>query len=143
MNIDDAHDIQNGIMAAIREAGDNAKQRGFHDPYTAVRAAIEGSDLTLSKAEAAIEAFEGMHASTLFALIDTETAEAVECIRKGEWDLFIGEDGKPEGLPSEMADVFIRLCDAAYQLDIDLASAVELKLKYNRSRPFKHGGKAL
>lgn len=49
---------------------------------------------------------------------------------------------KPEGLPTELADAVIRIADFCESEGIDLEAAIQLKLAYNRSRGFKHGGKA-
>lgn len=48
---------------------------------------------------------------------------------------------KPEGFPSELADVVIRAFELAGQLDIDLAEACVCKAAYNKTRPRRHGGK--
>jgi hypothetical protein len=48
---------------------------------------------------------------------------------------------KPEGLPTELADAVIRIADFCESEGIDLEAAIQLKLAYNRSRGFKHGGK--
>lgn len=48
---------------------------------------------------------------------------------------------KPEGVPSELADIFIRLMDHAEELGIDLAEIIRIKLEYNATRPHKHGKK--
>lgn len=46
---------------------------------------------------------------------------------------------KPEGIPSELADVIIRALDIAAHLDIDIEKAVAEKMAYNRTRPKRHG----
>lgn len=48
---------------------------------------------------------------------------------------------KPEGFEIEIADVFIRLFDLCGYLGIDIDSAIEAKLNYNQTRPFRHGNK--
>lgn len=45
-------------------------------------------------------------------LIISEVAEALECFRRGEIETTIEDDGKPVGLPSEIADIVIRAADA-------------------------------
>lgn len=46
---------------------------------------------------------------------------------------------KPEGVPSELADIVIRVLDLAGALQIDLASAIKEKAAYNATRGHKHG----
>jgi hypothetical protein len=45
------------------------------------------------------------------ALIHSEISEALECAREGQMVTTLREDGKPEGFPSELADVVIRCYD--------------------------------
>ncbi len=56
-------------------------------------------------------------------------------------ETYYREDGKPEGIPTELADVLIRVLDTAAAFDIDIAKAVFDKLLFNRTRPHRHGGK--
>jgi NTP pyrophosphatase (non-canonical NTP hydrolase) len=68
-------------------------------------------------------------------------SEVLESYRDGVMETVISESGKPEGVPSELADVVIRGLDLCGHLGIDLESAIELKHRYNQSRPFRHGNK--
>ena len=77
-------------------------------------------------------------------LIVSEVIEAHDEIRNGQ-DLnrtLLDHKGKPLGLPSELADVVIRVADLCGILNIDLETIIKHKLEYNRSRGYKHGGKA-
>ena len=101
--------------------------------------------------------------SSRLALLTTEVAEAIEELRNGrqvdevwysaqtplglttwypderpEW---VGDDilGKPEGVPSEIADVVIRAFDLADEAGIDLAAVIQEKLAYNATRAQMHG----
>lgn len=78
----------------------------------------------------------------VLALVHSEVSEALEEYRNGHalFEVYHAA-GKPEGVPIELADVIIRVLDmcAAYMIDID--AAVAQKMAYNRTRPFKHGGK--
>jgi NTP pyrophosphatase (non-canonical NTP hydrolase) len=48
---------------------------------------------------------------------------------------------KPEGIPSELADVIIRVLDMCGALGIDIAAALADKMAFNETRPYRHGGK--
>lgn len=51
-------------------------------------------------------------------------------------------DGKPEGIPIEIADCIIRLLDFCGDAGIDIESAIIEKHNYNKTREYLHGGKA-
>lgn len=74
-------------------------------------------------------------------LMTSEIAEAYEAWRRRGFDSWEGPDGKPEGVPSELADLFIRLLHYCYCHDIDLWAEYQRKTAYNRTRPYRHGGK--
>ncbi len=77
------------------------------------------------------------------ALIHSEGSEALEAFRKGELQTYLRHDGKPEGVPAELADMVIRVCDLAGHLGIDLEQEIALKSAFNETRSHRHGGKAL
>ena len=51
------------------------------------------------------------------------------------------EKGKPEGIPIELADVIIRILDYCGYAGIDIEAEIRQKHEYNKSRPYRHGGK--
>jgi NTP pyrophosphatase (non-canonical NTP hydrolase) len=78
------------------------------------------------------------------ALIHSEASEALEDHRNGHGFREIYYEGdKPCGIPTELADVVIRIFDLCGHLDIDLEDAIRIKMAYNATRPQRHGGKKL
>lgn len=83
----------------------------------------------------------------LLLLTDCEIAEAFEQYRDGRAidEIYFVKDKrgrqKPEGVPVELADALIRLGDLCARYNIPLARAYRLKTEYNKTRPYRHGGK--
>jgi NTP pyrophosphatase (non-canonical NTP hydrolase) len=69
---------------------------------------------------------------TILALIHSEVSEALEADRKGN----------NENFAEELADVCIRIFDLCGSKEIDLETAISKKMEFNKTRSYKHGGKA-
>ena len=134
---------------------------GMHVGEVNVR---NGWDISRSMEGAASRDFDPRHVTAHkiaeLGLITTEVAEAIEEVRHGhamnetyykgevsgnEYSTprTIGFPEKPEGVPSELADVIIRVLDLADAYGINIGAALIEKLNHNATRGLHHGGKAL
>lgn len=120
--------------------------QGFHEEGDALRTEVAGG--------AALRNYR----ITKLALIMTEAAEAIEELRigRGVDETYYSHDStrddapsldprgrphKPEGVPSELADILIRVLDFAEEEGFLLSPIVAEKLAYNATRPYRHGKK--
>lgn len=125
------------IPEMIAEAYDNAKAHGWwpdgEKPNFGEKIALMHTELS--------EAFEewrnGVPLDEVYATIKDGTTG--QMYRSTDPVFMQGE--KPEGVPIELADVIIRIFDLCGHFKIDLEKAITMKLEYNRSRPYRHGGK--
>lgn len=78
------------------------------------------------------------------ALMHSELSEALELYRVGTPPAEIRYvDDKPEGIVVEYADLMIRVAHTCAYFDLPLERAIREKHEYNRTRPYRHGGKLL
>lgn len=109
------------IRDLVDESYNTAFSKGWHD---------EGKNKTFTEC---------------IALFHSEISEALEEYRNGRTvqEIYLSENGKPEGVPVELADLLIRVFDTCGELNIPIQKALELKLNYNKSRPYRHGNKVV
>lgn len=74
-------------------------------------------------------------------LIVSEIAEATESVRDNEPSFFFKGE-KPEGESVELVDALIRILDYFGERRWDLDKVIKAKMDYNKTREFRHGGKA-
>lgn len=95
----------------------------------------------------------------IIALCHSELSEALEEFRNGNkpseiyWNfnrntkaqyrkIDIGVE-KPEGIAIELVDCIIRILDYCGKEGIDIDEAIKIKHEYNKTRPYRHGGKVI
>lgn len=106
--------IKMDLNELVLKAHNTAKEKGWHE-----------SDRPITEA---------------ICLVHAELSEAVEEIRANRKpDEIYYEGQKPCGFPVEIADTIIRLADICGKYNLDLNAIVEEKMKYNETRPYKHG----
>ena len=150
------------LLNELRDAAHhNARAHGFHDQKRTVG---DGLMLIVTEASEAYEAFREGAAPAAFLyeekvpvfretgkpLVDDAGKHVQVAVARSSFYPKL-EDGtddtsrpfKPIGVPSEIADLVIRIFDFAGEHGIDLERAVTEKMAYNKTRPFRHGNKAL
>ncbi len=147
------------LTAAYHE---NARNKGFtelHDRLNALVALMLDEDDRLYDPELA-QYLVNIEAGNELMLIVTELGEAHEQIRTSPYRIdqtyYVDEDGnttlerfapdgtmrKPEGYPSEIADVQIRIGDTVGRRHVVLGEGITReKAEYNATRAQRHGGK--
>lgn len=155
------------LQQIFQAAWDQSEKSGWHEKFTLLREVVSflrGGQHT--KLEALVEEEIRKQKIRVYmeklALIHSETSEAVEALRNPNWETdktyYLAGDSdvyvegsklsiedrsrlKPEGVASELADIVIRVGDLAVEMGIDLPTAIALKMAYNATRSFRHGGK--
>ncbi len=110
------------INELIKESFETAKEKGWHDK-------------------------PGTTFGDRIALMHSELSEALEEYRKGKavdeiyFDKNSSSPDKPEGCIIELCDLLIRVFDAAGFYKMDLEKGLKIKMDYNKTRSYRHGGK--
>lgn len=114
--------------------GRAAESKGFHDDRPRPIRDVEGTVTYPGLSD-----WQG----NKLMLIVSEVAEAQDELRKGHAadHTYYQDNGKPEGVPSELADVVIRVLDFCFTEGIDLESIIDTKLAFNATRERLHGRK--
>ena len=78
----------------------------------------------------------------IVALCHSELSESLEAYRNGE-ELVWDNNGKPDGIAVELIDCVIRIFDYLAKEKVDIEEIIRIKHEYNKTRPYKHGGKRI
>lgn len=129
-----------GVAALQELAGMAAERKGFHEDRPVSGQELlnwQGNKLMLIVSEL-VEAHDEIrsgHAAYETRYLDNDGA----AYQVQEHDFNKAPMFKPEGVPSEIADVVIRAMDLAWTEGFDLSDIIIEKLEYNATRGYKHG----
>jgi hypothetical protein len=115
-----------------KRAYENARKKGWWDERDAL------IDLTREYAPELTIFAEKAIAGMSVALVHSEISEALEGLREDSYDDKIPEFTSEE---AEYADAIIRIADRAAAKGLRVAEALVAKMKMNKTRSYKHGGK--
>lgn len=119
-----------------KEIHENAKAHGWYDDKRSF-----GEIVALCHSELS-EALEEYRSGKPMAYYYPETP--CKCnLNAYATDLDKWHGEKLEGIATEMIDCLIRILDWCGSEGIDVDKLVKLKHEYNKSRPYKHGGKVI
>lgn len=155
------------ITELVKAAHDNAVEHGFYecpkcggsgkiiihgDTYMGEPDIMEESKCP--KCKGAVKQLD-KNVGELLMLVVSELGEALEAHRKGRLSTCVILNVKElhdieefklqferrikDSLQDELADAVIRIADMCGYLGIDLEKHIELKMKYNATREYKHG----
>lgn len=131
-----------------REIHDNAVEHGWWDEP---RSFGEVVALCHSELSEALEEYRAGKPALYYpcklggVCVDDMPYDDVECLERtpGMQETCLRKESKPEGIAVEMADCMIRILDWCGKEGIDIDAIMKLKMEYNRTRAYKHGGKRL
>lgn len=114
------------INELVQKAHENAVNKGFWEMEQGIMKKLNyGEKLGLTEILAVANAFT----SQRLMLIVSEASEALEALRKGDYENF----------DEEVSDMFIRLGDFCGGEDINIEAEISKKMEKNKERPRLHG----
>lgn len=133
------------INEFAKEVHVNACEKGWWDEERSF-----GDIIALCHSELS-EALEEFRAKRPMVYRICRASDGCPCDREkcGDWDADTGVcelgvmDEKPEGVAVELADCIIRILDYLGKEGVDVEAVLLEKHAYNKTRPYRHGGKAL
>lgn len=132
-----------GLMSLSNAIRDNNFEKGWRAPDSTPRPIGELAALLHSEVT---EAFEAYRNNEPILWYEYRTSDG-NTDQLGEFascnHLPDGTLGKPQGVASELADIIIRVLDWADEHELPIYTAILDKHRYNLTRPYRHGGKAV
>jgi len=130
MNLEELYLLVNNYYCRIDACRQSS---GAHEEYVSLKTA--NLLRILSGFMELIKISRQRNVPELLALVHSEISEALEAYRKRITD-------GPNNFGEELADAVIRVFDMAEGLGIDIEAEILRKHEYNKTREYRHGGKA-
>lgn len=123
------------VSKLVKEAYETAKAKGWHDKPTS---SLEIHALIHSEISEATE--EVRNSAPPIYQLRTAPGKGLHFRILPDSKLW-KPDLKPEGELIELADAVIRIADYCGSRGYDLEAAIRLKMEFNKTRSYRHGGK--
>lgn len=142
------------ITSMAREANQTSREHGWYDSEQPSRSFGDLCMLFTSEIAEAFEEFrDGRSLTEIYwkcgvcgdeiALKDGDLIHPPEQHIAAGSQVYCAGTYKPEGVPIEIADLYIRTGDTIAEEDIPIILALTIKMEYNKRRAYRHGGKRL
>ena len=130
--------MKTNLNEIAKELHESAIKNGFWDEKREIGTLLM---LVVSELAEALEADRKDQKADVYTFENCITTDDIlECDKeyyeKQSFDIYIKDT-----FEDEIADTFIRLFDLVGHMGIDIDKHIELKMKYNQTREYKHGKK--
>ena len=123
-----------------KEVHENAVAHGWWDEERSFGDIIA---LCHSELSEALEEYRDKKPNVYYVIdMEQEDGQIIPCIRT-DWGDGSFENEKPEGIAVELADCIIRILDYCGKEGINIEQVIKIKHEYNKTRPYRHGGKKI
>lgn len=128
------------INEFTKEVHENAVAHGWWDEERSFGDIIA---LCHSELSEALEEYRDKKPNVYYVVdMKQDDGQIIPCIRT-DWGDGSFENEKPEGIAVELADCIIRILDYCGKTGIDIEEIIKIKHEYNKTRPYRHGGKKI
>lgn len=123
-----------------REINDGVRAKGFWDSMDkAINSLPNGDVNNFIEYTGTQKATKDAFIAQKIALIMSESGEALEAMRKIDYERNGYGIGQKDSFADELADTLIRILDLCGELNIDIDAQIKWKMGYNAGRDKKHG----
>ena len=122
-----------------KEINTNVRNKGFWDSMDKALGYLDDTISEYGGDETVIKATKDAFISQKIGLIMSECGEALEAMRRFEYEANGYGIGVKDSFADEIADTIIRLLDLCGELNIDIDAQIQWKMDYNNGRSEKHG----